>query len=875
MNDQKIIIKNRGALKIACIYLLMGGLWILLSDKFVGAVALDRNALIIFSMVKGWGYVIVTALLLYWLIQRSTTALNTNKARFASIINSAMDAIISIDNMHHIVLFNPAAEKMFGYTKDEVIGQSLDILIPELYRAEHHRQIDEFGRTGITNRHMNGYREITGLKKNGDEFFIDTSISQINANGQKLFTAILRDVTQHKRAEEALRTSEYNYRSILEQASDGIFIADASGRYIEVNPSGCAMLGYTREELLAKKISDLVPPEDLASTPIRMDELKQGKIILSERRLIRKDGTLLPVEISARMLSDGRLQGIQRDITERKEAEQKNAQLAAIVEYSDDVILSKTLDGIITSWNKGAEKIYGYSVEEAIGKPISLLVPPQLEDEIPQILEKVRQGEHIEHYETLRRKKDGQDIFVSLTISPIRDAGGKIIAASTIGRDITERKKAEETLRKMHDELELQFQQRSRALSEANALLETMLEYVPDQIYFKDAESRFIKNSRAQARALGLSDPSLVVGKTDFDFFPHAKKSYDEEREIIRSGKSLVDFEERVVWPDGKETWVSTTKVPLRDQEGKIIGTFGISRDITNRKRIEETLRKAKDELEVIVTERTAELSEANKNLQLELGERQRIEEAVRQLNETLEGRIIERTAQLESANKELEAFSYSVSHDLRSPLRGIDGWSLALLEDYGSLLDEKGRGHLQRVRTETQRMGTLIDDILQLSRITRSEMNKEKVDLSALAEAVAARLQETKPEGRRVKFNIQKGLTTNGDPKLLDVVLTNLLDNAFKFTGKKQIADIGFGQTLIEDAPVFFVRDNGAGFDMASANKLFGAFQRMHRASEFPGTGVGLATAQRVIHRHGGKIWVESEVGEGTTFYFTLEDNQ
>ncbi len=234
----------------------------------------------------------------------------------------------------------------------------------------------------------------------------------------------------------------------------------------------------------------------------------------------------------------------------------------------------------------------------------------------------------------------------------------------------------------------------------------------------------------------------------------------------------------------------------------------------------------------------------------------------------------MERTAQLESANKELEAFSYSVSHDLRSPLRGIDGWSLALLEDYGPILDEQGQSHIQKVRAEAQRMGGLIDDILKLSRITRAEMNKEDVDLSAIAETVAARLQETKPDNRQVEFAIQKGLTATGDPKLLDVALTNLLENAFKFTGKKQEARIEFGQTVIEGESAFFVRDNGAGFDMTYANKLFGVFQRMHRASEFPGTGVGLATVQRIINRHGGSIWAASEVGEGSTFYFTLDGN-
>ncbi len=249
----------------------------------------------------------------------------------------------------------------------------------------------------------------------------------------------------------------------------------------------------------------------------------------------------------------------------------------------------------------------------------------------------------------------------------------------------------------------------------------------------------------------------------------------------------------------------------------------------------------------------------ANENLEREIKERKRADEEIQRTNR-----------ELRAANKELEAFSYSVSHDLRTPLRSIDGFSQALLEDYADKLDSTALEHLQRVRRAAQRMAALIDDMLNLSRVTRCELHREKLDLSAMAKLIAAELREAEP-ARRVEFVIESGLTAMGDLQLLRAAMENMLRNSWKYTSGHPTARIEFGRSKEIDKHPFIIRDDGAGFDPRYADRLFGAFQRLHTAKEFPGTGVGLATVQRIIHRHGGEIWAEGAVEQGATFYFTL----
>jgi light-regulated signal transduction histidine kinase (bacteriophytochrome) len=291
------------------------------------------------------------------------------------------------------------------------------------------------------------------------------------------------------------------------------------------------------------------------------------------------------------------------------------------------------------------------------------------------------------------------------------------------------------------------------------------------------------------------------------------------------------------------------------------MGDSDLQRQLTT---AQETIRMLQDEL----AETNRGLLALTLELELRVDERTKELRAAHEVLQRTNDELLQSTVELQAANQELEAFSYSVSHDLRGPLRSIDGFSQLLLEDCYDQLDEHGKDYLQRVREACRRMAQLTEDMLTLSRVTRREMRKEAVDLSILARSIATALQQTEPQ-RQAEFVIAEGLVAIGDPGLLRAALENLLGNAWKFTGKQPQARIEFGRT--ENPLIYFVRDDGAGFDMAYANKLFGVFQRLHTDREFPGTGIGLATVQRIIHRHGGRIWAEAAVGEGATFYFSL----
>jgi hypothetical protein len=360
-----------------------------------------------------------------------------------------------------------------------------------------------------------------------------------------------------------------------------------------------------------------------------------------------------------------------------------------------------------------------------------------------------------------------------------------------------------------------------RALRASEGFLESIVENIPHMIFVKGAdELRFERINRAGEQLLGVTREELE-GKNDFDFFPaeQAKFFQERDRETL-SNRVVVDIPEEPIQTKRGKRWLHTKKVPVVDEQGVPKFLLGISDDTTEQREVAVALKAAQEAAEAAI--------------------------------------------------QELEAFSYSVAHDLRAPLRAIDGFSLALEEDCGAKLDAAGALHLKRVRTSAQHMARLIDGLLGLSRVTRGELVREKVDLTHLAQQAAARLRETAPD-RQVDLVVQEGLEVDGDARLLTAALDNLLGNAWKFTGKCSHARVEVGRQTEESGRVFFVRDNGAGFEQAYAQKLFGAFQRLHSVTEFEGSGIGLATVQRIVRRHGGRIWAQGEVGRGATFYFTL----
>ena len=603
--------------------------------------------------------------------------------------------------------------------------------------------------------------------------------------------------------------------TVVRDSNDAITIQDFEGRITAWNRGAELMYGYGEEEALQMSIGRLTASGKVEEQNDFTRRLLAGEKISSfETQRVTKDGRLLDVWLTVTKLVDdaGKVIGIastERDITERKRESEKASRMVTVVRDSNDAITIQDFEGRITAWNHGAELMFGYSEQEALKMKIWQLAPTNKAAEQKDFNRRLFAGEKVTSFETQRVTKDGRVLDVWMTVTKLVDDAGNPIGLASTERDITARKRAEE---------------------EASRMV-TVVRDSNDAITIQDFEGKITAWNRGAELMYGYSEAEALAANIDRLTTPG---KVAEQKDFIRrlfAGERVTSFETQRLTKDGRllDVWLTVTK--LVDDAGKVIGIASTERDITERKRAVEEVHK---------------------------------------LNANLEQRVIDRTAALEAANKELEAFSYSVSHDLRAPLRAMDGFSMALLEDCAGRLDGASQDHLRRIRAGSQRMAELIDDLLNLSQVTRTEMRRERLDLTALAEEIGAELQRAHPD-RKVKSVVAPALTADADARMLRIVLNNLLDNAWKFTSKHEQACIEVGAREQDGQRVFFVRDNGAGFDMAYAGRLFGAFQRLHSTQEFEGTGIGLAIVQRIIHRHGGRVWAEGAVGQGATVYFTL----
>ncbi len=538
--------------------------------------------------------------------------------------------------------------------------------------------------------------------------------------------------------------------------------------------------------------------------------------ILTQRR---RDQAMdfIPVAVVLALLLAALSLAIARNSISRQQAEAhlraSEERFRALLESAPDAVVITDPDGRIVLVNAQTERLFGHPRARLLGQAVELLVPPDLRERHAghrdSFVAAARVREMGAGLDLLGLRADGTTFPVAISLSPVRTDGGLLIVADI--RDISERKVAEQR--------RLASETRFRAL----------LESAPDAIVITDTDGRIVLVNAQTERLFGYARERLIGAEVEI-LVPEAQRTrheahrrgYLKEPRVREMGAGQ---ELQGLRADGSRFPVAISLSPVRtDQELLIVADI---RDISDRQQTERQI-------------------------------------------QALNRQLSRDNAELAALNRELEAFSYSVSHDLRAPLRAIDGFSQALIEDCADQLDPDGRQHLQRVRQAAQRMGQLIDDLLKLSRVSRQELNVRQVDLGSMARGILAGLQAEAP-GRVAEFDIADGLLAEGDARLLQIALENLLGNAWKFTAGRPVVRIAFGSEIVDGETVYHVRDNGAGFDMAYADQLFRAFQRLHSGLDFPGTGIGLATVQRIIHKHNGRIWADAVPDEGATFRFTL----